>query len=49
MFLINKTNPSDFFINGFPVLRGKWLKFDEDLFYKKLKNKIFNKKKGLKG
>lgn len=45
MFLINKTNPSDFFINGFPVLRGKWLKFDEDLFYKKLKNKIFNKKK----
>lgn len=36
-FIINKTEPSDFFRNGFPVLRGKWLKFDEDIFYKKFK------------
>ena len=36
-FLINKTEPSDFFKNGLPVLRGKWLKFDEDIFYKKFK------------
>ena len=36
-FLINKTEPSDFFKNGLPVLRGKWLKFDEDIFYKRFK------------
>lgn len=36
-FLINETKPSDFFIEGFPVLRGKWLKFDKDILYKKLK------------
>lgn len=36
-FLINKTKIEDFFINGLPVLRGKWLKFDNDIFYKKSK------------
>jgi len=36
-FLINETKPSDFFKNGLPVLRGKWLKFDNDIFYKKFK------------
>ena len=36
-FLINETKPSDFYKDGLPVLRGKWLKFDEDIFYKKLK------------
>ena len=36
-FLINETHPTDFFIDGFPVLRGKWLKFDKDIFYKKFK------------
>ena len=36
-FLINPTKPSDFFINTFPVLRGKWLSFDRDIFYKKFK------------
>lgn len=36
-FLINETKPEDFFKNGFPVLRGKWLKFDKDIFYKKFK------------
>jgi hypothetical protein len=35
-FLINKTSPEDFFKNGLPILRGKWLKFPED----KLKNKF---------
>lgn len=44
MFLMNPTNPTDFFINGFPVLRGKWLKFDEDRFFKKFKEKYFKKK-----
>ncbi|EPR72930.1 hypothetical protein ADIWIN_2018 [Winogradskyella psychrotolerans RS-3] len=47
-FLINETKPSDFFKNGLPVLRGKWLKFDKDIFYKNLKNleldiNLFNK------
>jgi len=36
-FLINPTEPSDFFKNGFPVLRGKWLRFDENIYYKKIK------------
>ncbi|MEZ4803714.1 MAG: Stealth CR1 domain-containing protein [Gelidibacter sp.] len=36
-FLINETKPTDFFIEGFPVLRGKWLKFDKDIRYKKFK------------
>ncbi|MBF8149469.1 hypothetical protein ITJ86_06145 [Winogradskyella sp. F6397] len=36
-FLINDTKPNDFFKNGLPILRGKWLKFDKDIFYKKFK------------
>lgn len=36
-FLINETKRTDFFIDGLPVLRGKWLKFDDDILYKKLK------------
>ena len=44
-FLINETKPSDFFKNGLPVLRGKWLKFDKDIFYKKFKKpKVGHKK-----
>jgi hypothetical protein len=36
-FLINKTRSEDFFQKGLPVLRGKWLKFDQDIYYKKFK------------
>lgn len=36
-FLINPTSPEDFFKNGLPILRGKWLNFDENIFYKKFK------------
>ena len=36
-FLINPTKPTDFFENGLPILRGKWKKFDKDIFYKKFK------------
>lgn len=47
-FLIRETNPSDFFSNGLPVLRGKWMPFNENLFYKrwfkKPKNKPTHKK-----
>ncbi|WP_233265964.1 Stealth CR1 domain-containing protein [Formosa sp. L2A11] len=34
-FLINKTEPTDFFKEGFPVLRGKWINLDKNIFYKK--------------
>ena len=43
-FLINPTKPDDFFINGLPVLRGKWTKFDED----KIKSIFKAPKKGHK-
>lgn len=36
-FLINPTKPEDFFRNGYPILRGVWKKFDDDIFYKKSK------------
>ena len=36
-FLINETKPEDFFINGLPVLRGEWKKFDSQKFLKKFK------------
>ena len=44
-FLINKTKPSDFYKNGLPILRGKWLKFDKDIFYKKFKKPRVGHKK----
>lgn len=50
MFLVNKTKITDFFIDGKPVLRGKWVKYNEDVllkktFYtKKKKNKISHRK-----
>ncbi|QRM91005.1 hypothetical protein FG167_10745 [Lacinutrix sp. WUR7] len=43
-FLINKTKPTDFFKDGLPILRGKWLKFDKDIFYKKFKKAKFGHK-----
>lgn len=45
MFLVNKTNPSDFFEKGYPVLRGKWLSFEEDRIVKKIKKFIKGKDK----
>lgn len=52
LFLINKCYPSDFFINGLPVLRGKWMFFKEDRIERKtlsfLKFKINNSKAGFK-
>jgi hypothetical protein len=35
MFLLNATQPTDFFVDGFPVLRGHWHKFKKDIFYKR--------------
>ena len=34
-FVINKTQPKDFFQNKQPVLRGRWLNFNQKLFSKK--------------
>ncbi len=36
-FLINPTKPEDFFKNGLPILRGKWLKFPEHTLKNKFK------------
>ncbi|MCT4698890.1 stealth family protein [Tenacibaculum haliotis] len=35
-FLINKTQSNDFFKNSFPVLRGRWKDFDENVWYQKM-------------
>ncbi|SCX89540.1 Stealth protein CR1, conserved region 1 [Nonlabens sp. Hel1_33_55] len=43
-FIINETKPTDFFRNGLPVLRGKWLNFDENIFYKKFSKQRFGHK-----
>jgi len=37
VFLINKTQPEDFFKNGWPILRGEWTKFEEDKIKKMFK------------
>lgn len=37
LFLLQEIKIEDFFINGFPVLRGSWKKFNEDIFIKKVK------------
>ncbi|CAL2102937.1 Stealth-like protein [Tenacibaculum sp. 190130A14a] len=45
MFLLKELKPTDFFIEGKPVIRGKWLKFNEDIFYKRLFNTEKKKKR----
>lgn len=40
VFLIKKTKPSDFFIKGSPVIRGEWRKYDNEIWYKLIYNKI---------
>lgn len=39
-FIIKETEPTDYFIDGNPVLRGKWTSFDEDILYKSIYRKI---------
>ena len=39
-FLIKETSPSDFFIDQKPILRGEWLLFDTDIWYKKTHQEI---------
>ncbi|REH48842.1 Stealth-like protein [Tenacibaculum gallaicum] len=45
MFLLKEVKISDFFVEGKPVVRGKWLKFNEDIFYKRLFNSEKKKKR----
>lgn len=45
MFLLKPVNPSDFFIDEKPVIRGKWLRFNENIFYKRLFNSEKKKKR----
>ena len=50
MFLVKEVKETDFFIDGKPVIRGKWLPFNENIFYKrwfnseKKKNRAGHKK-----
>ena len=37
LFLLKESKVEDFFINGYPVLRGSWKRFNEDIFVKKIK------------
>lgn len=46
--LLNPTNPEDFFVDNWPILRGKWLKYDEDVWYKNLKKRKKKNKTGHK-
>lgn len=45
LFLIREAKISDFFIENNPVIRGKWLDFNENIFYKRLFNSEKKKKK----
>lgn len=36
MFLLKETKITDFFIDGKPLIRGKWLKFEEEKLHKKI-------------
>lgn len=40
MFLIKKVDITDFFIEKKPVLRGEWLKFDDDVLIKQIKSNV---------
>jgi hypothetical protein len=40
-FLVKPTNVDDWFINGLPVIRGKWITFSHKIWYKKLHRAIF--------
>lgn len=44
IFLLKPLNQLHFFREGLPVIRGKWKKFKEDVFYKKLVPKKVNPK-----
>lgn len=40
IFLLNKCEPTDFFRKGHPVVRGKWTRYDADIPYKSIHQKL---------
>jgi len=45
MFLLKHVKESDFFLKGKPVIRGKWIRFADNIWYKRLFNSEAKKKK----
>ena len=43
LFLLREAKLEDFFKDGYPVLRGSWKNFNENIFIKKLKNSLSKK------
>ncbi len=41
-FLMRKTNPNDFFINNYPIIRGKWEKFHENRHLRNYYHKVLS-------
>ena len=41
-FLMRETKPSDYFINGEPIIRGKWKKFDENRILRNIYHTILS-------
>jgi hypothetical protein len=41
-FLMRETKPNDFFINGYPIIRGRWKKFNEDKKIRKFYHSILS-------
>ena len=39
-FLMRETRPSDFFIDGLPIIRGKWMRFNEDRYLRKFYHRL---------
>ena len=44
-FLVKPTNVDDWFKNGLPVIRGKWITFSNKIWYKKLHRALFPSKR----
>ena len=44
-FILNKATVQDFFINGLPVVRGKWEKYYSSLIFKKIYYRFLSSKK----
>ena len=41
-FLMRETNPNDFFINNYPIIRGSWKDFDENRTLRKLFHRLLS-------
>lgn len=41
-FLMRETKPTDFFIDGYPIIRGRWKKFNEDKKIRKFYHNVLS-------